>query len=62
MNAPAAMPAPVLEGLRRYGRQHSIEGEAFEAFMASVRWGLDHYYFWRAGTYHGVELNGYVHT
>jgi hypothetical protein len=67
VKAPEALPPAVLEGVRRYARQHQGDsGGAPDAseLVASLRFDtlMGCYYFERAGVYHGVELDGQVHT
>jgi len=67
MNPPDSLPTAVLEGVRRYARQHQGEGgggpDAAE-LVAALKFDtlMGCYYFVRGGLYHGVELDGHVHT
>lgn len=64
MTKPIAVPLAVREGVERYCRQHVGEEKPPVAseLVVALGWGGDHYYFWRCGMYHGVELDGTVHT
>ncbi len=62
MKRPDSVPPAVVEGVRRYARQHQ-EVDASE-LLASLCWDavFGCYYFQRASLWHGVELDGTVHT
>jgi hypothetical protein len=62
MIPPETVPTAVTEGLQRYAGQH--EGETLQALLADLKWDsmMRCYYFWRHGMFHGVELDGHVHT
>lgn len=62
MRKPDKTPAAVREGLERYGRQH--EGVNVAQLERDLSWDglLGCYYFYRGDLFHGVELDGTVHT
>ncbi len=62
MNCPESVPPAVVEGITRYARQH--EGVEASELIASLTWVsvFGCYYFVRHGLWHGVELDGSVHT
>ena len=71
MKRPDKIPAAVTESLARWAKLHPTKvadphtGEEREVPLSpSVEWdGFNGcYFFWRHGMYHGVELNGYIHT
>jgi len=59
------IPALVLAALMRYARQHENDDHGCPSAMEladSLKWDMDHFYFERAGIYHGIELDGHIHT
>jgi hypothetical protein len=71
MKQPDTIPQAVRDSLVRWAKQHpskvrdTITGEESVLPMPpSVEWdGMNGcYYFIRNGMYHGVELDGYIHT
>jgi hypothetical protein len=59
------IPALVLAALMRYARQHENDDHGCPSAMEladQLKWNVDHFYFSRAGMYHGVELKGHIHT
>jgi len=67
MKAPESLPPAVVEGVRRYCRQHQGDSGGLpdaSELIASLRWDglMGCYWFERSGMYHGVELDGSVHT
>lgn len=61
MKPPETRPAAVTAGVERYARQHA---EDAAALLAELRWDgiMGCYWFRRGGMFHGVELDGHVHT
>lgn len=57
------IPETIINSLKRYGRQHEV---VLEELIGILKNGMDHFYFWRNGVYHGVEYKGenrgYIHT
>jgi hypothetical protein len=53
------IPGEVVVALARYNEQHGSN-----IMMEELKWDALNkcYYFMRAGMYHGVELNGHIHT
>ena len=67
MNKPEAIPQSVVDALVRYAKQHAPDEERtvlLAELLAALRWdaGNGCYFFIRAGMYHGVEIDGHVHT
>lgn len=70
MKQPTSVPQVVRDSLRCWGKRHAhkttgCDGVRVEiALDPEVRW--DHmngcYFFWYAGMYHGVEVDGHIHT
>lgn len=62
MKKPELIPPAVIAGLTRYCSQHESVSLAdlLEILQFDCLCGC--YYFDRNGMYHGVELNGYIHT
>lgn len=62
MNRPEATPPAVVAGLERFVRQHPEETLA--GLLERLAWdGLCGCYgFMRGSIYHGVELDGHIHT
>jgi len=59
------IPALVLAALMRYARQHENDDHGCPSAMelvSQLKWSVDHFYFERAGIYHGIELDGHIHT
>ena len=57
------IPALVLAALMRYARQHQNDDHGCPSAMEladQLKWSFDHFYFERAGMYHGVD--GHIHT
>lgn len=40
----------------------AVSSQRFEHILRELKWNGDHYYFYFAGMYVGVELDGYMHT
>lgn len=59
MKQPNETPEAVTAGLKRYCEQHSIDPKSIDLQWDSLN---GCYCFTRNGMYHGIELNGYVHT
>ena len=57
MKQPDQIPEAVKESLKKWAQSHNKD-------IPEVRWDSLNgcYFFWSAGMYHGVELNGYIHT
>ncbi len=66
MNLPEKMPAEVNAALKRYAERHTREDEPLThlTMLQLVQWDALNgcYYFIRNGMYHGVELDGHIHT
>ncbi len=62
MNKPAEVPAKVKEGIERYAKRH--EGVNAAELLGALSWDplCGCYGFERGGMYHGVELDGHIHT
>jgi hypothetical protein len=59
------LPALVLAALMRYARQHEGDDHGCPSateLARQLKWNVDHFYFERSGVYHGVELDGQIHT
>lgn len=59
MNRPESLPEPVKAGVARYCGQHGIQTTDIDLKWDALN---RNYYFVRNGMYHGVELDGHVHT
>ena len=60
MKKPEQVPEVVKAAIEKYNRQHpganvTVEELGWDGLMGC-------YHFTRAGMYHGVELDGYIHT
>lgn len=74
MNKPEKLPEAVTAGIERYARQHAKSDDPAARsvdvanlrieILGSLSWDplCRCYGFVRAGMYHGVELDGYIHT
>lgn len=62
MKKPESVPPAVVDGVRRYARQH--QGVDAAELVASLAWDAVFccYWFERGELWHGVELDGTVHT
>lgn len=63
MKKPEFIPAAVKQGLERYGKQQGLSASTAD-LCKMLQWDALNgcYYFERHGMYHGVELDGYIHT
>lgn len=59
MQKPEQVPQAVKDGVARYARQHDISPDMIDLQFDCI---MGCYYFMRCGMFHGVELDGYVHT
>lgn len=61
MKAPDAIPEAVRAAIWRYAEQHN---DSPKALLAQLKFDplMGCYFFVRAGMYHGVELDGHIHT
>ncbi len=67
---PAEIPQAVMAGIVRYATQHgsrnnpSQEGAVLDEVVNGLQWDFmcGCYFFVRNGMYHGVELDGHIHT
>ncbi len=59
---PESLPPAVVSGLERFCKQHTEESLA--GLLARLAWDgmLGCYYFMRGRVFHGVELDGHIHT
>lgn len=67
MKKPEALPPAVVEGIRRYCRQHAQDDSGppvASELIAALQWDsiMGCYHFTRCGMFHGVELDGHIHT
>lgn len=65
MKAPDVVPLAVEEALLRFSSQHSVPQESlFARLRQELKFDpiMGCYWFDYAGMYHGVELNGSIHT
>lgn len=71
MRQPESIPQAVKDGVQRWARAHPRLVQAVEGgeqrelpFPPKLSWDSLNgcYFFWASGMYHGVELDGYVHT
>ena len=62
MNKPAELPPAVRAAIERYASRH--EGVNAAELLAALAWDsiCGCYYFTREGMFHGVELDGHIHT
>jgi len=58
---PNEIPKPVFNALMKFSKDKKIDRLAL---IKELKWdGMDgNYFFWRSGMYHGVELDGHIHT
>ncbi len=65
-NSNPSIPVPVKEAIDRYAKQHKLTTEEHVNLLspANLRWDSLNkcFFFWRNGVYHGVEVDGYLHT
>lgn len=61
MKAPDQIPMEVLLAIRR--KFYPNQSKANDV-IRTLQWDAlnGHYFFWHAGMYHGIELDGYIHT
>lgn len=70
MKKPEKVPEAVQEAIKKWAKQHPTEAEVFGggkklvAVEPLLQWDsiLGCYYFYSANMFHGVELNGHIHT
>lgn len=59
---PDPIPSAVVAGLERFTRQHP--SETLAGLLERLGWDAlcGCFYFWRDGVFHGVEVDGHIHT
>lgn len=59
MRQPDTLPKKVLDSLSRFAQRHDLCVHELKVEWDSMN---GCYFFWRGNVYHGVELDGYIHT